>query len=310
MKQKVEKFVKISSPVVVGGGLIWLLTRFTDVGQVGQILANFSLKINFLIFLALLLYFSVKFFTTRLLVQTAELPLTFPLISVAFAVGELARELPIAVIFPALAIWKKKQLGGVKIIAVPFIQVTLELAAAFFFLTIFGLGDLTFFHFVGIVGILGITLFLFLAKSFLQILNFFPFLKKISSEFVVGVQGLTSFNTLSRFFILALIYQFLMGLVFYQIILAIGITDVSLKEAISIFAANFTAAVISPLPFDLGVTESTGFLILTYMGVKSEAALSVMFAHRAVVALSSWFLFGIILGLVFGEFKKFFSERT
>jgi len=309
VREKIGIIFRVITPFIFGGGLIFFLTRFTNLGEVGQLLAKFPTKINLLIFFSLALYFSFKFLTLSLLVKTAKLPLTFPMVAAAFAGGELARELPIAVIFPALAIWKKAKLGGVRIVAVPFLQVALELSAALFFLALFGLGDLTIFHWIGIGGILAILVFLLFIENFLKIVSLVPFAKKISLEFLTGLKNLIDFKILARFFLLALTYQFFLALIFYQIILAIGIENVSLPQAVSVFGANFVAAVISPLPFDLGVTESTGFLILTHMGATPESALSAMFAQRAIVVLSSWFLFGAICGLVFGEIRKFVFEK-
>lgn len=302
-------------PLFIGGGLVWLLTRFTDLEKVGSILQSFPAKVNILIFFFLVLYFSFKFLTTFLWVKYAKLPITLGLIATIFAGGELAREIPIAIIFPALAIWKKEKFG-LRILAIPFLQVTLEFAAALFLLAIFGLGQFKIFHFIGIAGILSIITFLiivnnlsFLIENFLKLLSFLPFVKRVHLEFFPSLRNLVSIKPLVRFFALALIYQLFLAIVFYEIILALGVKDITFTEAVSVFAANFVAAVISPLPFDLGVTESSGFLILTSFGQTPEIALSIMFANRAVVALSSWFLFGIIVAATFFEIRKFFFEK-
>jgi len=298
------KLFRVLAPFVFGGGLIFLLTRFTNLEEVSRLLARFPTRVNLLIFLLLALYFLLKFFTLSLLIKTAKLPLAPPIVAVVFAGGELARELPIALIFPALAVWKKGRLGGAKIVAVPFLQVVLELASALFFLALFGLGDLAVFRWVGIGGFLAILVFLLFVDLFAKIASLLPFAKKISKEFYSGLNNLIDLKILKKVFLLVLSYQFFLALVFYQIVLAVGIERISLPEAISVFGANFVGAVISPLPFDLGITESTGFLILTHMGATPESALSAMFAQRATVALSSWFLFGVVFGLFFKEIKK------
>lgn len=299
-----KKIVHIFLSLCFSAGLIFLLTRFTHLAEVGRLLLQFPTRTDISFFVLLVFYFVFKFLTLFLLVRLARLPLTLPIVAFVFAVGELARELPIAIIFPALAIWKKEQFGGVRLIAVPFFQVVLELAAAFSFLALFGLGHWNVVHWIGIGGILIILLFLFFIEYVSRLVSFLPLIKKTGGEFFYSLRVLLDFKLVVRIFPLVMVYQLFLALVFFQIILAIGVENVSLPQAVAVFGANFVAAVLSPLPFDLGVTESTGFLILTQIGATPEQALSAMFAQRAIVALSSWFLFGVVLGLSFDKIKK------
>ncbi|OGD85659.1 hypothetical protein A2Z23_00095 [Candidatus Curtissbacteria bacterium RBG_16_39_7] len=191
-------------------------------------------------------------------------------------------------------------------------QLPLELAACFLILAAFGLGNLPFFRIASFLVFLLICLFLFLLKK-ISIPKFLKLPKtglrqRIYRFFVdlkLGLEQILSWQNLAISFLFILSYILSLATVLYFVSQATGFSSLSITQAWSAFALIYIALVFSPIPADWGVSESSGFVLLSFLGATRESALASMLTFRIIFSSTTWIVSGVVFWFLWNEIKNF-----
>lgn len=298
--------------------IIILLTRFTNAGKVLGLLLSFPTKLSFLVLFFLLIYFLLKFTLSRYLLKSLGFPFTFKRMLIIFGAGELARELPVGLILFTIIFASRPKTFPLSFFAAGLIQPYIEVFSAVFLVSVFGFGKVDEVRLAAIVLMVVMIIFLVLVR-YLSLPKFLTpqkdkqslwgRIKIAAAEIKYGIDTLLSWPILLKSFPLATLYLSSLAIVLFWIARSVGAQTISIFDAIPVYAFSFFWAMISPIPIDLGVTETAGFLSLSAFGVGREEALATMIATRIIVSGFSWLVFGTIFWILFSEIREFVNQK-
>jgi len=315
---KVTIFRKIIF-IFFGLVLIVLLFSFTDVLKVVDLLVGFPLRVNFLLFLVLAFYFLIKFQMARFLISKLGIGLSWQKIALVFSIGELAREIPIGPGAFLLFLTKPQAQSffPLKLFAAPIVQISVDIFIVFSILLLLGVANFPLVRPFALAGISIIVVLALLVKKFSLpnfVINFgqksgiLPRTVQAGVEIKKGIEELLNLKTLLFASFISFGYLTTWAFLLFFISQATGFGLITIRGAFSTIALIYLAAILSPLPIDLGVMESAGFGVLIAWGATKEAALATMLIFRTILFLSSWMIFVIIYWLLREEIDKIVRE--
>jgi uncharacterized membrane protein YbhN (UPF0104 family) len=300
--------------IIFGLLIIFILSRFTDFPKVVRLILATPGRLNLLIFLFLATYYFLKFWLERFLILRLGLPVTGKRIALLFAVAELVREFPTVPIVMAISATTKEgeKFFPMRLFSALVPQLPLEIAACFLILALFGFGDLPYLQLAALVVVVGIFIFLSLLKK-IPIPQFLTKAKKglrkkigkVLLDFQQGLELILTWKTLIVSFFAILFYFLSLATVLFFVGLASGFESLSVTQAWSSFALIYLAIVFSPIPADWGVSETAGFVLLSFLGAERESALASMLTFRIIFSSTTWFVSGAIFLFLWSEIKAF-----
>lgn len=309
-------FLKGFGFFIIGIGIIAILAQFTDFPKVLALIAAVPGKINLLIFGFLALYYFLKFTVERLLISKLNLAVTTQRIALLFAVAEMSREFPAVPLLAGMiaATRQGEKFFPLKLFSALISQLPLELASCFLILALFGFGNLPFLRLAAFLIFILIFGLLMLLKA-VPIPKFLRVAKgglaqkaaKALLSLKEGLVQLLSWQTLALAFSLVFVYMLSLATVFYLVATAAGFEDLNLTGAWSASALIYIALIFSPLPADWGVSESSGFVLLSFLGSNTEAALASMLTFRIIFSSVTYLLILAIFWFLWDEIKKFLA---
>lgn len=237
---------------------------------------------------------------------------------IVFGAGELARELPVGLILFTIIFASRPKTFPLSFFAAGLIQPYVEVFSAVFLVSVFGFGKVGEIRLAAIALMIVMIIFLVLVR-YLSLPKFLTpqkdkkslwgRIKIAASEIKQGINTLVSWPILLKSFPLATLYLSSLSIVLFWIARSVGAETFSVFDAIPTYAFSFFWAMVSPIPIDLGVTETAGFLSLSAFGVGREEALATMIATRVIVSGFSWLIFGTIFWVLFAEIKEFLNQK-
>ncbi len=297
--------------------VIAILAQFTNFPKVLSLILESPAKLNFAIIVFLALYYFLKFQVERFLISKLKLKVTAKRVALLFAVAEMAREFPTVPVLAGIVAATKKgeRFFPLKMFSALIPQLPLELAACFLILAIFGFGNLPFFKLGAFLVFLLIFVFLFLLKT-ISIPKFLTSAKsgvkqkigKALTDLKEGlVQILIGQNLVVAFFFI-FFYVLSLATVLYFVAQASGFESLSLTGAWAAAALIYIALVFSPFPADWGVSESSGFVLLSFLGASREAALASMLTFRIVFSTITYLVISAIFWFLWSEIRDFIAS--
>jgi len=294
--------------------LIFILAQFTDFSKVIKLILATPGRLNFLIFLPLVLYYLLKFLLERFLILKLGLVVTARHIALLFAVAELVREFPtIPILMAASATTRQgEKFFPMRLFSALVPQLPLEIAVCFLILAIFGFGNLPHLRLAAFLAVVLIFVFLVILKK-ISIPQFLTSsgtglrgkIAKMLLDLKEGLEQILIWQNLAASFLLILFYFLSLGTAFYFVAQASGFGQLKLTQAWSSFALIYAALVFSPMPADWGVSESSGFILLSFLGASREAALASMLTFRIIFSSATYLTTGVIFWFLRSEIGDF-----
>jgi uncharacterized protein (TIRG00374 family) len=105
-------------------------------------------------------------------------------------------------------------------------------------------------------------------------------------QFGAGARSMLRWRVLGIGYLLAAAYLAAAGAALYLVLLGLGVTNVSLGQALAVYCFSLALGLIIPIPVDLGIIELTGVGALLALGVERNAAITAMLLFR-VLSLGS-----------------------
>lgn len=120
-------------------------------------------------------------------------------------------------------------------------------------------------------------------------------------EFREGARDLLRPAPLMMTLALSATYLTLAGLGLYVVARGLGMTSVTVADALAVYGFSLALGLLIPIPIDLGVIELSGLGALVMFGAPRDAALSAMLVNRLLSVGASLALAVLVVGLLRGE---------
>lgn len=303
--------------ILFGIVVIAILAQFTNFPKVLRLIAQTPGRINLLIFIFLALYYFFKFQVERFLISKLDLKVTTKRVALLFAVAETAREFPAIPILAGIVAATKhgERFFPLKMFSALISQLPLELASCFLILSIFGFGNLPFFKLASFLVFVLIFIFLFALKT-ISVPKFLTRAKvgikhKIGKALLNLKEGLAQiliWQNLLISFLFIFSYILALSTVLFFVAQASGFDELSITGAWSSFALIYIALVFSPFPADWGVSEPSGFVLLSFLGASSEVALASMLTFRIIFSTATYLIVGTVVWFLWSEIRDFITS--
>jgi uncharacterized membrane protein YbhN (UPF0104 family) len=129
-------------------------------------------------------------------------------------------------------------------------------------------------------------------------------------QFRTGALALVQVRLLVLQALLSILYVSIAGTGLYVVVRGLGIDTVTLWQVLAVYLFSLAAALISPLPLDLGVIEVSGVGAFLAIGVSVSDAVGIMVLNR-VLSLGAAIILALV-AIVFlpDEFRAAFHERS
>lgn len=303
--------------IIFGILIILALGQLTDFGKVAALTFQSLGRINLLVLVFLAIYYFLKFQTERFLISKLDLAATGKRIALLFAIAESVREFPTIPLLIAVSATTKQ--GGkffpLRMFAALTPQLPLEIAACFLMLAAFGFRNLPYLQLASLLAVLGtFTVLVILGRmevpKFLisEKGNFWQKFVKILLDLKYGLERVLDWKNLLISFLLIFCYILSLATVLYLISSATGFAKLGLTQAWSVFALIYIAIIFSPLPGDWGISESSGFILLSFLGSSPESALATMLSFRIIFSSATYLLIGAICWFLWSDIQDYLAS--
>jgi len=292
---------------VFGLALLLLLASITNIRRVLLLVVQFPEGLVPAVVALFILYEAVKFSQWYFLLSMLTPGVPWRKALLAFAGGEATRAVPGSAYFQAYLLDQLRGPGFALSAAVTTAMMGFEIAVTLTLLMLLGIDQ---WGWVKPVIFGSMVLFAVLALAFRR--TSLPLIARIALPnpvgryrrelldgirvFMIGLRDLLTLKALVGGFGLALCYLVVAALALQLISLGIAPGSVKVLETVSVYAFAVLASLLSPVPFDIGITEGSGLAAFVAYGMRRDEALATMITLRVLSSLTP-LVFAVIVAL-------------
>jgi uncharacterized protein (TIRG00374 family) len=279
-------------PIIFGAALIAGMLSFANITKVLHLVEGFQ-HVYLLYFLLLMVaYEGVRAMQWHLLLNALGIRVPLRAQLFTFLGGEITKSLPIGNYFQNYLLTVAEGTDFGRSSAATTFTILIEVAVSLICLVLLGLGTwsgwirpLIVFGLLGFAAIVWIVATLhkegrpprWLMSHELARMALAEF-----REFRAGAVDLWHPRVLLSAGALGAVYCLIGGIAFYMVALGMGITGVSLGDALAVYFFSLAVGLIFPLPVDIGVSEASGVGAFLAVGVDKSVAVSVVLVNRVL----------------------------
>lgn len=294
-------------PAILGAGLLVVLFTLADARKVLAIVEGFQRGYLLLFLLLMVIYFVLRAVQWHYLLRALGIRAPVRSQIFAYSLGELTKSLPIGNYFQNYLL---RQSQGTQIsvssVATTLILLT-EVVVSLLGVLVFGLGGWTEWLRPFILGgavALGLLIALgYALRRVLRVPRWLaerPNIQRLLDELEhsrAGIRALARPRVLLVEMLLSVAYLGVAGVGLYCITRGVGLSGVTLDQALAVYCLSLAVGLLVPIPVDFGLIELSGAGALTAIAVGRSAALSVMLINR-VLSIAATSALGIAVALV------------
>lgn len=310
---------KVLVPVLLSVGILAALLAFGNINTVVRLMIGFP-RIDLLWFLLLMsAYEAVRCVQWHFLLKALRVHVPLRAQVFAFMVGETGKSMPIGNYFQSFLLARSRGEDFGRLSAASTLIILNEVAVSLIGVVIIGVGSWTgWLRPVIIVGVLAFGLLAFgvsrihESPRIPQWVRTHKFWLRVLDElrqFRAGAHDILQPKPAAIMFSLGAVYLIIGGVALYLVAIGLGITTVSLWDALAVSFFSLAFALIFPLPIDFGVAEISGTGAFLALGVSRADAVSVELIYRALSIGSAIAI--ALIGMVFmrDELRRALQQR-
>lgn len=294
-------------PAILGAGLLVVLFTLADARKVLAVMEGFQRSYLLLFLLLMVVYFVLRAVQWHYLLHALGIRAPVHSQIFAYSLGELTKSLPIGNYFQNYLL---RQSQGTQIsvssVATTLILLT-EVVVSLLGVLIFGLGGWTEWLRPFILGgavALGLLMALgYTLRRVLRVPRWLaerPNIRRLLDELEhsrAGIRALARPRVLLVETLLSVAYLGVAGVGLYCITRGVGLTEVTLDQALAVYCLSLAVGLLVPIPVDFGLIELSGAGALTAIAVGRNAALGVMLINR-ILSIAATSALGIAVALM------------
>jgi uncharacterized protein (TIRG00374 family) len=283
---------RVLVPALLSVALVAALLAFGNIKEVLRLVGQFP-RLYLLYFLGLMVaYEAVRYVQWHFLLKALGTRVPHRAQAFAFMVGEAGKSMPIGNYFQSFLLSRSRDEDFGRLSAASTLIIVTEVAVSLLGLVIIGLGTwTTWLRPVIVVGVLVVTAAgLLLSRShesprmpkWMKSHTFWQRVVKELREFREGTRDILHPRAIAIMFALGACYLMIAAVAFYLVARGLGLGQVSVWDAFSVYFFGLAFGLIFPLPVDIGVSEISGTGAFLALGVARAPAVSVELFYRAL----------------------------